>query len=103
MDDIFKEMLRLQKEFQEKWGFKGIEGWRIACAMAFEACELASDSGAKWWKKKVSTREERLEELIDLWHFMMHWMIENNVTPEEFFEMYKKKLAENYRRQENGY
>ena len=103
MDDIFKEMLRLQKEFQDKYGYTkvGLANW--AAAMAAEAGELWGATGGKWWKKRINTPEEQLEELVDLWHFFMGFMLEAGITPEQFFEAYKKKLAENYRRQETGY
>lgn len=100
--DMFKEMLKLQKEFQDKYGFK-VTPSQWATAMSAECLELWGACGGKWWKTKVKTREEQLEELVDIWHFFMGFMLNVGITPEEFFEAYKKKLAENYARQKRGY
>lgn len=102
MKDKFEDMLKRQKEFQEKYGYHpALHLW--ASAMSAEAMELWSGCGGKWWKKKQTTPEENLEELVDLWHFMMGYMIDARITPDQFYEAYLKKLAENYRRQETGY
>jgi dimeric dUTPase (all-alpha-NTP-PPase superfamily) len=99
--DKFEEMLRLQKEFQDKYGFTKVGLDKIAMAMAAESGELWDASDGKWWKKTKDTPEHRLEELVDLWHFFMAYMLEAKISPTQFFEAYKAKLAINYQRQES--
>lgn len=106
MTDKLKLMLKLQKAYQDKYGTgfsfpPELHDW--ASAMSAEAMELWGGCGGKWWKKKQNTPEKNLEELVDIWHFFMGYMLQAGITPEQFFEAYKKKLAENYRRQETGY
>lgn len=101
-DDMFRELLRLQKEFQDKYHFDPAS-WCWATAMGAECLELWAKSGGKWWKKKQSTRKEKVEELVDVLHFFLGYMLCEKITAEELFEEYKVKLAENYRRQERGY
>jgi dimeric dUTPase (all-alpha-NTP-PPase superfamily) len=108
--DKFEEMLRLQKEFQDTYkGRFTFTKFRVSIAMLLEAVEVmeAQDFGDgknfKWWSKKpLPSREERIEEMVDVFHFFMLLMLEDEVTVTEFFEAYKKKLAENYARQESN-
>jgi hypothetical protein len=99
--DKFEEMLRKQKEFQDKYGFHP-ELKSCIIAMLMELGELAEASQGKWWSKKNHTHEERLVETVDIWHFFMIYLIQEGITADEFFEAYIKKLDENYRRQESG-
>jgi hypothetical protein len=100
--NLFEFMLGLQGGFQAKYGWvkKPLYPW--AAAMMAEAGELWGGCGGKWWKKKQNTPDENLEELIDLWHFFMGFMLDAEITPEQFFEAYLKKLRINYERQESG-
>lgn len=101
-DDMLKELLRLQKEFQDKYHYDPAS-WCWATAMGAECMELWAKSGGKWWKKKQTPRKERIEELVDVLHFFLGYMLCEKITAEELFEEYKVKLAENYHRQEQGY
>jgi hypothetical protein len=107
-------MLALQKGFQTKYkdrfkGKKRITKLGDAIAIIQEASELIDATNRnkkgnnyKWWSDKVHMREERLFELVDIWHFFMLYMIIEKISPEEFFQTYIKKLGENYARQESG-
>ena len=56
------------------------------------------------WKNKQEWNEAKYkEEIIDLWHFVMNLWLAVDGTPEEFYEMYKKKNEENLKRWANGY
>jgi|GEM_PF-5628350 dimeric dUTPase (all-alpha-NTP-PPase superfamily) len=109
--DKFEEMLRLQNEFQEKFKDRfDFTKFLVSVAMMVEAVELMAEQEAangktfKWWSKKpLPTREKRVGEMVDVFHFFMLLMLEDNVTVEELFEAYKTKLAENYKRQETNY
>ena len=98
--DKFEEMLRLQKEFQDKFTFK-LDLPKCIIAMLMELGEMAEASETKWWSKKRHTHEQRLGEAVDFWHFFMIYLLEEGITAEEFFEAYKAKLAINYQRQES--
>jgi hypothetical protein len=71
--------------------------------MASESLELWAKSKGKWWSKKSFPKETQVEELVDVLHFFLLYMIKRGITADELFEAYKVKLAENYRRQEQGY
>lgn len=102
--DYFNAMLRLQTQFQEKYKDKfHFSSHRVASAMMAESGELWGASGGKWWKKKKKTREEQIEEMADLLHFFLLFMIKKNISVKELYDAYVKKLAENYNRQERGY
>lgn len=95
-------MLKLQKEFQDKYGFYP-ELKDIASALTSEGIELWKASEGKWWSKKKYPHSYKVEELVDLLHFFLLYMIVEQITPEELFEAYCSKLKENYARQERGY
>jgi dimeric dUTPase (all-alpha-NTP-PPase superfamily) len=100
--DKLEEMLKLQREFQNKYNYhRPLTDW--TGAMGSEVGELWEASGGKWWKHKQYTKEQRLEELVDLWHFILGYMIDGDISADEFFKAYKKKLQLNYARQETGY
>ena len=108
--DMLEGMLALQKGFQTKYKKKfRFTKLKDAVAIIMEAAELIDATNVnkkgnnyKWWSQKTHTREERVVELIDLWHFMMLYMLIEKITPEEFYKAYIKKLGENYERQESG-
>ena len=65
--------------------------------------ELWSKCNGKWWKRKQNTRDERLEELADIMHFIFGFMLEEGISAEELYQAYCKKLKINYERQESSY
>lgn len=99
---LLKEMLKMQKKFQDKFGFHP-PLHLLASAMMHEGGEIWEASKGKWWSKKEFSREDRLEEVVDILHFWLAYCVEAGFTAEEIFEAYSKKLKENYRRQEEGY
>jgi hypothetical protein len=102
MTDILETLLKLQREFQEtykkRFHFKLHE---VCTAMASESLELWAKSKGKWWSKKVYTKKEQLDELVDVLHFFLLYMIERNITVNELDVAYKQKLTKNYQRQES--
>ena len=96
------DMLTMQEDFQARWNmYPSLD--KIASAMGAESIgELWKKSGGKWWSKKIYTHEERLDELVDILHFFLQYMIAEKVTSLELFNVYCKKLKENYKRQESG-
>jgi len=101
-EDLLKLMFRMQKKFQDKFRFY-VTRDRIVSAMMHECGELWEASYGKWWSKRQYSKAERVEEVVDLLHFFLNYCIAANISPEELFNAYSKKLAENYRRQKRGY
>lgn len=50
--------------------------WLLAAAM--EAAEAIGHHGWKWWKKQTPDTEQLQMELIDIWHFALSTLIEEN-------------------------
>jgi len=108
--------LNLQKSFQEKNNFKF---WELplekrremfirALFAAISELSEAGDEVNKWWKKGCKEasaieekREEILEELIDVMHFILLAFLILKASSEEIIDMYLKKLGINFRRQED--
>jgi dimeric dUTPase (all-alpha-NTP-PPase superfamily) len=109
--DKLEELLTLQKAFQEKYKERfSYTKFLVSIAMLVESVELMAKTEYnlgktfKWWSNKpLPIRKDRVGELVDVLHFFLLYMIEENITADELFESYKEKLAENYRRQEQGY
>ena len=97
-----ERMLSLQKEFQDTHDFNPALHM-IASAILAEAGELWAVSGGKWWSKKQHKDEDRKEELIDILHFFLAYCVKMEISAKELFELYVKKLSENYERQLKGY
>jgi hypothetical protein len=102
-DDKLDILLALQTEFQEKYKKRFRFALHCTCtAMAAESLELWAKSKGKWWSKKAFPKAIQLDELSDVLHFFLLYMWKRGITTNELFEAYKKKLAENYKRQESG-
>jgi NTP pyrophosphatase (non-canonical NTP hydrolase) len=73
-------------------------------ALIHEACELEDELNWKPWKNVgdlQTNREHRLDETADILHFFLQLALDQGFTADEIFEAYKKKHAENRRRQES--
>jgi dimeric dUTPase (all-alpha-NTP-PPase superfamily) len=109
--DKLEELLELQKAFQEKYKERfSYTKFLVSIAMLVESVELMAKTEFnlgktfKWWSKKpIPERKDRVEELVDVLHFFLLYMLEENITAEELFKAYSEKLLENYARQERGY
>jgi hypothetical protein len=108
--DMFDFMFELQNGFQRKYKkrFKFTK-FLASIALLVESLELMLKTefkgkhNYKWWsKKEIPPHEQRVEELADVFHFFMLYMIKEKITPEELFKVYLAKLKVNYERQESG-
>lgn len=118
MKDKLELLFWMQTKFQNRFGYHP-ELKDVATALMDEGGELLETalatlivkhsgklwkkSGGKWWSKKIYSKGNKLEELVDILHFYLVYCIALGVTPQELFDEYSKKLAENYRRQKVGY
>ena len=79
---------------------------------AIEECtEIMRESAYKnpeympfgWKEGQQWNTDSYKEEIVDLMHFVMNLFMSVGGTPEEFFELYKKKNSINLKRWANGY
>ena len=67
------------------------------------ANELQGD-GFKYWKKKPKAdKQKRLEEFVDVWHFMFSIANHEGFTAEDIEDAYNRKYEINIQRQREGY
>jgi len=102
--DLLEAMLDMQDKLQNRFNMHPPLN-DIASALNAEASELWQAGGGKWWSIKGYTREKIAFEIIDILHFWLMACLKIGLTADEIFEIYSKKLAENYKRQfrEGGY
>lgn len=75
-----------------------------AFAMFAEIFEAFKEVGWKpWASSRYFNHEAFKSEMVDAWHFFMNAMLHAGMTPDELFEGYLKKNAENHRRAREGY
>lgn len=108
--DMLQFIFELQKGFQQKYKerFKFTK-FLTSIALMVESMELMLKTefkgkhNYKWWsKKEVPDHEQRVEELVDVLHFFMLYMLKEKISPEKLFVTYLAKLRVNYERQESG-
>lgn len=113
-EDKLDAIFRMQKEFAKriekipnpKFGFTSqyrID--RLMQAVIHEAVELQDLTQWKWWKKGTKPMDlyEAREELIDIFHFVIHAAIVLDMTPKMFLDTYTQKMQINHKRQDTGY
>lgn len=111
MTDSLEEIFKRQKEFADQIQATGrfpidknAQIDKLAQAIIQEGTELQRLTNWKWWKQPTSLNEsDAKEELIDVFHFVIHAAIELGMNHESFYYEYMKKLQVNKQRQEQGY
>lgn len=110
MQDKLETMFLLQNNLTKymdlsRYPKKQEEKISVLCtAMIHEVIELQRITNWKWWKKKKKFhKKEAIEELIDIWHFIMQATIEMKIKPDELVRAYIKKHDINIHRQKIGY
>lgn len=77
---------------------------RMVLGMIKEATEVLDQTGWKWWSvKEHFNRDEFLEELIDVTHFVGALAVLTGCTDEEWGRLYAAKSEVNRQRQREGY
>src|SRR3972149_10551163 len=125
MIDFLDEMLKIQKQFQDKTGFDPLIH-DLASAIMAEGGELWMGAGGKWWKtylehkgrwgsmspeeaikyiKEVESKnkENNEEEAIDILHFLLCVFIVLDMTSKRIYEKYCQKMGVNFQRQDTTY
>lgn len=110
VEDTLELIFQLQKDFasmikQNRFPASREERISSLCtAIIHEAVELQRLTNWKWWKSPVKFDEDKArEELIDLWHFVVHASIELGMQPKDILHEYEKKNLINRERQLNEY
>lgn len=76
----------------------------LCTAIIHEAAELQRLTNWKWWKApREFDAEKAREELIDIWHFVVHSSIELGMEPRDVLREYERKNLVNRQRQRDGY
>lgn len=105
--DRLDELFRLQAAFDEEVARRRQLSFDTATwiqkevlAMISELAEILDEVNFKWWKDPKPLDRERLtEEMVDLLHFFLSACLKAGIGPDELFEAYRAKNAENFRRQ----
>ena len=89
-----KKLVYLMLDYQDRlnaaiegknWKSKNLPWYR---AIWMECAELMDCFPWKWWAKKEVDRQNALIELIDAWHFILSWSLqENHLLPEIMEEL----------------
>lgn len=111
--DKLLDMFERQRKFQIflgsrfKTGEVNYEELRIAAlAIIAELGEiLEACQGWKPWRKNPPPvdRNHLLEELADIWHFIINLTLFLGYSPEQLYNMFVTKNATNWKRQAGGY
>ena len=79
-----KIMLDLQDSMNTKvnanWQTQGYEWYR---AIWVECAELLDHYGWKWWKHREADINQVKMEMVDIWHFLLSWIIISKINLEE--------------------
>lgn len=82
--------LYMQQELNEMlYELPYFKNWKDYSSITMEECEEAFKKAQK--------------EMIDTWHFFMNISLALGITAEDFNKLYLEKIAENNRRQDDGY
>ncbi len=110
MEDTLDTIFKIQKEFVsmvKQNRLPEIKEERISnlcTAIIHEVVELQRLTNWKWWKTPGKFDEGKaMEELIDIWHFVVHTSIELGMEPKDILNQYQEKNLVNRERQMNGY
>jgi dimeric dUTPase (all-alpha-NTP-PPase superfamily) len=76
----------------------------FATAIMHEAAELQDLTNWKWWKRsREFDKDSAIEEIIDIWHFVVAASIEVGLRPHDILREYERKNKINHQRQSEGY
>ena len=111
-EDKLEAIFRMQKFFADQLQANGkfpypreVAVEKLCTAMSHEVHELQRLTGWKWWKTQTKPMDEyeAKEELIDIFHFVIHAAIVLGLTADDFLRVYEQKMEINKKRQKEGY
>lgn len=106
-NDKLTQIFEMQKALDdriitERTVNKTVDEWVIGITLAMESeiDEIRREVNWKWWKNPKPIDTDALkDEVIDMWHFLVSLSDKVGLTPEEVFDVYIVKNAENHARQ----
>jgi len=73
-------------------------------AMSQEIAELTDSVPWKWWAKyQAFDKQNACVEVADLFHFLISLAQVLDMTPDDVYDLYRRKHAVNQQRQDSGY
>lgn len=113
-EDRLAMMFDMQKGFNKRVGVDSddmTEDERIKWILQYcrcmqqETAELVDCMPWKHWSTSPSPADwqNARVEIIDLFHFLLSLALTAGMTPDDFYRIYKQKMAVNHARQDNGY
>lgn len=95
---------KMKRLYQIQEPFKGYRIFMLSSALLHETVELQRETDWKWWKSDKGVDHQKVvEEIIDLWHFLIQLSIETGIDTDMLVTKYMEKNRENTKRQELGY
>ena len=92
---LYETMFGLQDDFNENtipdWKNKQLD-WHRAIWM--ECGEAVDSTPWKWWKKGTTDMANLEVELVDIWHFIMSYLMESNIDIKNNLENYSYLFEE---------
>ncbi len=111
--DLLEEMFRMQAEINRRIGVDTTAlpedqqpEWilNFCRALAQETAELVDSVPWKWWARyQTYDRQNARIEVVDLFHFLISLAQIVGLTARDVYDLYVKKNALNFRRQDEGY
>lgn len=102
--EIFRKQAEFDSALVERRNLKFDQDvWiqKEVLAIIAELSEILEEVNYKWWKDPHPIDHAKLkEEIVDVLHFFVSMCIKAGIGPEELYEAYMAKNAENFRRQE---
>lgn len=114
MQDMLKEMFRMQAELNKRIGVRpgdemseqDQQTWILnyCRAMTQELAELTDSVPWKWWAKyqKYDKQNARVE-VVDLFHFLISLAEILGMSADDVYKTYVEKNKLNFKRQDSGY
>lgn len=77
----------------------------MSLALIAEIFEMLNEAPWKPWTTNAApiNKDLFMKEMVDVWCFFMNLMLAVDMTPEELYELYTKKIKVNAQRQLDGY
>lgn len=95
---------KMKRLYQAQEPFSGYRIFMLSSALLHEVIELQRETDWKWWKSDKGVDNQKVvEEIVDLWHFLIQLSIEAGLSPDNLVTKYLEKNKENTKRQEEGY
>lgn len=102
LEEMFMKQIEFQKSLGNKFDQNFISTQTLAAMV--ELGEFIQETPWKTWKQNQKlNREKAIEELVDVWHFIINLSLAFDLSAEELYMAFMSKNKKNFKRQEDGY